>query len=212
MNLLQSLREFSSQPLTHQLLLSLLKGYKRPNDKIHELILSGIIEPIKRGIYLPTAKASPNRTEPFLLANHLRGPSYVSFDSALSYHGLIPERVFEISSATTKASRRFDTLAGTFSYVRLPLPYYCFGICQVQMAEMQNILIASPEKALCDKVINTTGLKMRSKTLAGDYLFENLRMDDYQLRHMDTEMMETWLEDSPKRESLTTIIKVIKTL
>ena len=212
MNLIQSIRELSAQPLTHQLLLSLLKGYKRPNDKIHELISAGIIEPVKKGIYLPTAKVSPKRTEPFLLANHLLGPSYVSFDSALSYYGLIPEQVFEISSATTKASRQFDTLSGTFSYIRLPLPYYSFGIRQLQIAENQNILIASPEKALFDKIINTTGLKLRSKTLAGDYLLENLRMDEDQLKHMDTEMMETWLEDSPKRESLTMIIKVIKTL
>ncbi|WP_229216583.1 hypothetical protein [Dyadobacter sp. 3J3] len=212
MDLLQSIRQFSAQPITHQLLLSLLKGYKRPNDKIHELISAGIIESVKKGIYLPTAKLSSKRTEPFLLANHLLGPSYVSFDSALSYYGLIPEQVFEISSATTKASRQFNTLSGTFSYTRLLLPYYSFGIRQVQIAENQNILIASPEKALFDKVINTTGLKLRSKTLAGDYLIENLRMDEDQLRHLDTETMETWLEDSPKRESLTMIISVIRTL
>src|SRR5438105_879360 len=107
MELNQSLQNLSSQPLTHQLLSSLLKDYKRPNDKIHELISAGIIEPVKKGLYLPTAKISEKRTEPFLLANHILGPSYVSFDSALSYYGLIPERVFEISSATTKSSRRF---------------------------------------------------------------------------------------------------------
>lgn len=212
MDLIQSIRNFSSQPLTHQLLMSLLKDYKRPNDKIHELISAGVIESVKKGIYLPTAKVSPKRTEPFLLANHLLGPSYVSFDSALSYYGLIPEKVFEISSATTKASRQFDTLSGTFRYIRLPLPYYSFGIRQVQIEESQNTLIASPEKALFDKVINTSGLKLRSKTLAGDYLLENLRMDEDQLRHLNTETMETWLEDSPKQESLTMIIKVIRTL
>ncbi len=212
MDLLQSLRELSSQPLTHQLLLSLLKAYKRPNDKIHELISSGIIEPVKKGFYLPSAKVSPKRTEPFLLANHLLGPSYVSFDSALSYYGMIPEQVFEISSATIKASRQFDTLSGNFSYIRLPLPYYSFGIRQLQIAESQNILIASPEKALFDKIINTKGLKLRSKTLAWDHLFENLRMDEDHLRNMDIQMMEKWLDDSPKLESLIMIIKVIKAL
>ena len=188
-------------------MLSLLKGYKRPNEKIHELISAGIIEPVNKGIYLPSIKVSQKRTEPFLLANHLRGPSYVSFDSALSYYGLIPEQVFETSSATTKASRQFDTLAVNFSYIRLPLPYYSFGIRQIQIAEMQNIMIASPEKALFDKIITTAGLKLRSKTFAGDYLLENLIIDENQLKHLDTDMMETWLVDSPKRESLTMIIK-----
>ena len=209
MKILQSIRNLSSQPLTHQLLTSLLKDYKRPNDKIHELISAGIIEPVKKGLYLPSAKISENRTEPFLLANHMLGPSYVSFDSALSYHGLIPERVFEVSSATIKASRRFETSTGTFSFIRIPLPYYSFGIRQIEVGKNQNALIASPEKALFDKIISTAGLKLRSKIAAGEYLIENLRIDEDQLKQLDVQEMETWLSDSPKRESLTQIIKLI---
>lgn len=212
MDLSQSIRNLSSQPLTHQLLTSLLKDYKRPNDKIHELISAGIIEPVKKGLYLPSIKLSETRTEPFLLANHMLGPSYVSFESALSYYGLIPERVFEVSSATTKASRRFDTPTGAFSFTRMPLPYYSFGIRQVAVGKDQNALIASPEKALFDKIINTTGLKLRSKIAAGEYLIENLRMDEDQLKQLDVQAMETWLSDSPKRESLTQVIKLINEL
>lgn len=212
MDLSQSIRNLSNQPLTHQLLSSLLKDYKHPNDKIHELISAGIIEPVKKGLYLPSAKLSEKRTQPFLLANHILGPSYVSFDSALSYHGLIPERVFEVSSATTKASRRFETPTGAFSFTRMPLPYYSFGIRQVAVGEKQNALVASPEKALFDKVINTAGLTLRSKIAAGQYLIENLRMDEEQLKQLDMLAMETWLDDSPKRESLTQVIKLIKEL
>lgn len=212
MELSQNIRSLSSHPLTHQLLISLLKGYKRPNDKIHELISAGMIEPVKKGLYLPSASISEKRTEPFLLANHMLGPSYVSFDSALSYHGLIPERVFEVSSATTKASRKFDTPTGTFTFTRMPLPYYSFGIRQVEIGENQNALIASPEKALFDKIIDTAGLKLRSKIAAGDYLVENLRMDEDQLKQLDVQAMETWLSDSPKRESLVHVIKLIKEL
>ncbi len=76
-NLIRSIRNLSSQPLTHQLLSSLLKDYKRPNEKIHELISAGIIEPVKKSLYLPSTKLSETRTEPFLLANHMLGPSYV---------------------------------------------------------------------------------------------------------------------------------------
>lgn len=209
MDLSQSIRNLSSQPLTHQLLTSLLKDYKRPNDKIHELISAGIIEPVKKGLYLPSIRLSETRTEPFLLANHMLGPSYVSFDSALSYYGLIPERVFEVSSATTKASRRFDTPTGAFSFTRMPLPYYSFGIRQVAVGKDQNALIASPEKALFDKIINTSGLNLRSKIAAGEYLIENLRMDEDQLKQLDVQSMETWLSDSPKRESLAQVIKLI---
>lgn len=212
MDLSQSIQNLSSQPLTHQLLTSLLKDYKRPNDKIHELISAGIIEPVKKGLYLPSTKLSETRTEPFLLANHMLGPSYVSFDSALSYYGLIPERVFEVSSATTKASRRFDTPTGAFSFTRMPLPYYSFGIRQVAVGKDQNALIALPEKALFDKIINTAGLNLRSKIAASEYLIENLRMDEDQLKQLDVQSMETWLSDSPKRESLAQVIKLINEL
>jgi hypothetical protein len=212
MDLTQSIRSLSRQPLTHQLLSSLLKGYKRPNDKIHELISTGIIEPVKKGLYLPSTKLSETRTEPFLLANHILGPSYVSFDSALSYYGLIPERVFEVSSATIKASRSFNTPTGAFSFTRMPLPYYSFGILQVELGENQNVLIASPEKALFDKIVNTAGLKLRSKIAARDYLIENLRIEEDQLQQLDIQTMETWLTDSPKRESLTQVIKFIEEL
>lgn len=67
MDLLQRIKEFPAQSLIHQLLLSLLNGYKRPNNKLCELILSGIFESVKKGIYLPTAMVSPKRTEPFLI-------------------------------------------------------------------------------------------------------------------------------------------------
>ncbi|WP_229214126.1 hypothetical protein [Dyadobacter flavalbus] len=94
----------------------------------------------------------------------------------------------------------------------MPLPYYSFGIRQVAMGKDQNALIASPEKALFDKIINTAGLKLRSKIAASDYLVENLRIDEDQLQQLDIRTMEAWLTDSPKRESLAQIVKFIEDL
>ncbi|REA63758.1 hypothetical protein DSL64_04845 [Dyadobacter luteus] len=212
MDLLQNIRNIAHQPLTHQLLTSFLKDYKRPNDKIHELISAGIIQSVKKGIYLPTKNLTNVRTEPFLLANHLLGPSYISFDTALSYYGLIPERVFEISSGTTKVARQFQTPVGSFSYTRLPLPYYSLGIQTLSIAEKQNVIIATPEKALFDKVAYSAGIILRSQTAAAEYLLDNLRMDEHQLKELNTDAMETWLEDSPKQTSLTMVLKLLRTL
>ncbi len=79
---------------------------------------------VRRGLYVAIAPDTP-RPESFLLANHVYGPSYVSMDSALSFYGMIPERVYEISSATTKTSRQFRTPAGTLLR-RGPLPTHGF--------------------------------------------------------------------------------------
>lgn len=212
MNLLQSIRSHSNQPLTRQLLASLLKDYKEPNHKIDELLSAGLLEIVRDGLYIPTKKLSPFRPEPFLLANHLFGPSYVSFDSALSFYGLIPERVYEVTSATTKRAERLITSIGAFSFARLPLPYYSFGIRNLKLGDEQHILIALPEKALFDKVVTTIGVKLNSSKSVTEYLVENLRIDEDDLQELDTKVMETWLGDAPKSKTLSMIIKSIKGL
>jgi predicted transcriptional regulator of viral defense system len=126
---------------------SWLKGYKQPNDKIHALKSEGVLTSVKKGFYIAGPKSYSGRPENALLAKHLLGPSYVSMDTALSFHGLIPERVYAITSMTTKASREFDTLIGLFTYLHLPLPYYAFGINIVQLTNEQYAMISCPEKA-----------------------------------------------------------------
>jgi hypothetical protein len=212
MDYIEDLRRLAQQPLTHQLLASLLKSFKQPNDKIHKLIRHGLIEPIKKGLYVAGARLNSGRPEPFLLANHILGPSYVSMETALAYYGFIPERVYEIASMTTKAPRKFNTSMGTFTYTRLPLPYYAFGIKRVMLADNQYAMIASPEKALCDKVIATSGLLLRSKKSAVEFLLDNMRMDEEKLKELDTGEMSTWLPQSIKEESLHMLINAIKDL
>jgi hypothetical protein len=212
MELRQTIRSFSGQPLPHQVLLSLLKSYKRPNDKVHALLREGVLAPVRKGLYIAGPAITTARPEPFLLANHILGPSYVSLDSALSYYGLIPERVFETTSMTTKTSRKFSTPVGTFSYTHLPLPYYSFGIRRVQLAEDQYALVASQEKALADKLLNTAGVILRSRKATTAWLLENLRMDEDGLKGFNTKMMAEWLPDSPKRDSLSTLISTIDSL
>lgn len=213
MNLQQSIRRYAGQPITHQLLMALLQNYKRPNDKVHALVNDGILISLKRGIYI-TGSELPNepRPEPFLVANHLLGPSYVSLDTALSYHGLIPERVYEIASVTTKVARSFKTPMGLFSYTRLGLPYYAFGIQQVQLADQQCAMIASPEKALFDKIVTTSGIVLRSTKAAGHYLLEDLRMDEESLKTLNVAEMTSWLDDAPKKDSLSMVVKMIENL
>ncbi|WP_374164036.1 hypothetical protein [Arcticibacter sp. MXS-1] len=208
----QVIQAYAEQPLTRQVILSLLKDYRRPNDKVHELLKEGILRPIKKGLYIAGPAIKTNKPEPFLLANHILGPSYVSLDSALSYHGLIPERVFEISSMTTKASRRFTTSSGVFTYAHLDLPYYSFGLKQAKLTDEQYAMIASPEKALFDKIAATAGIILRSQKSAAVYLIEDLRMDEDILKGLNTRMMSSWLRDAPKRDSLSMVIKMIEKL
>ena len=212
MDITQAIQTYSTQPLTHQVILSLLHDYKRPNEKIHALLQQGVLEAIKKGLYIAGPAIKANRPEPFLLANHITGPSYVSLDKALSYYGLIPERVYEVSSMTIKSSRNFTTPMGLFSYTHLSLPYYSFGIKQAMLSDDQYALVASPEKALFDKIVTTRGITLRSQKNVISYLLEDLRMDEDGLKELDTKAMMEWLSDAPKRDTLLMVIKTINSL
>jgi hypothetical protein len=192
--------------------MDMLKEYKRPHDKIDELVKQQMLVQVKRGLYIPGPKLNIASPEPFLIANHLYGPSYVSIDSALSYWGLIPERVYEISSVTRNISKTFKTAVGRFSYTYMPLPYYSFGIRQVALTKRQTVLMASKEKALCDKIITTSGVLLRSikQTLA--LLIEDFRIDKSLLRSLDTTSIDNWLKDAPKENSLKILVKTIKSI
>jgi len=212
MNFTEAIRNYAGQPLTRQILMNLLQEYKRPYDKINELIKQGLLIQVKRGVFIPGPQSSTSTPEKLLLANHLWGPSYVSSDSALSYWGLIPERVYETLSMTMNLAKTYKTPVGRFRYIRLPLPYYSFGIQRVELASKQMTLIAGKEKSLCDKIITTQRLKLRSIKQTREYLTEDLRISRELLRELDTRLINDYLKDSPKQESIAILIKTLNDL
>ena len=212
MEFLEAIQDFAEQPITKQIILDLLRDYKRPYDKITELVKQGILVLVRRGVYIPGPKLNIATPEAFLLANHLLGPSYVSLETALSFWGLIPEKVYETSSVTTQKRAVYKTAAGRFSYIHIPLPYYAFGIQQVELTKKQRVLMATPEKALCDKIVTTSGLLLRSTKQVKELLTEDLRIEKNMLRNLDRREISNWMTDAPKKSSLGMLIKTLKEL
>lgn len=206
------LSQYSDQPISTQVLLGLLRGYNRPYDKIMEMVNQGILVQLRRGLYMTSPLVSKITPEPFLIANHLYGPSYISLDSALFHWGLIPERVFEISCVTPKISKKIMVQNAVYSYTHLPIAYYPLGVQSIALTKTQTVLIASPEKALCDKVITTAGINLRSKQQAMAFLVEDLRIDKDQLRELNTTEMTSWLPVCPKRKSIQLLIETLSAL
>lgn len=207
-----AINKYAEVPISRHLVLELLSNYRRPNDKISELIKSENLIAIKRGLYMVGPNMDLPKPDPFLIANHLRGPSYVSLESALSYWNMIPERAYEISSVTIKASKTYQTPIGRFSYQQLKTPYYSFGIKNITFSSKQNILIASPEKALCDKIILTPKINLRSVRQTLMFLIEDLRIDSEVLDSLDTRLISLWIQDAPKKASLKMLIKTLESL
>ncbi|OGZ32247.1 MAG: hypothetical protein A3H02_00905 [Candidatus Niyogibacteria bacterium RIFCSPLOWO2_12_FULL_41_13] len=82
------------------------------------------------------------------MANKIYAPSYVSLEFALSYHGVIPETVYEITSVAVKATRRFETLGKIFSYRKIKKS--AFTGYEIQKQKGFSFIIADPEKAFVD--------------------------------------------------------------
>lgn len=208
----RKIKEYSQAPLTHQVVMEALSHYGRPNDKISEMLKNGELLALRRGLYVPGPEIDLPTPNVFVIANHLRGPSYISMESALSYWGLIPERVYEISSVTIKTSKVFATPLGRFSFQHLRTPYYSFGLNSVRITEFQTAMIASREKAICDKIILTSGVQLRSIPQTLDFLLEDLRMDEVQLITLDLSVIRSWTEDAPKKKSLSMLVKTLESL
>lgn len=206
------IKEYSEAPISRHLMLELLNDYQRPNDKISELLKSKKLISIRRGLYIVGPELDLPTPEPFLIANHLRGPSYVSLESALSYWNMIPERAYEVSSSTIKTSKWYKTEVGRFSYHQLKTPYYSYGLKCIEQTPRQSMLVASPEKALCDKIVLTPNVNMRSMKQTQEFLMQDLRINREDLISLDTNMMKLWTETAPKSNSLKTLIKTLEKL
>ena len=101
---------------------------------------NGLIRSPKRGWYYFV----DNPPHEYLLANKLYSPSYVSFETALAYYSIIPETVYSITSATTKATRDFEADGKRFRYMKIKQHTF------TGYAKTDDYLIADPEKALID--------------------------------------------------------------
>jgi predicted transcriptional regulator of viral defense system len=115
---------------------------------------AGRILQLRRGVYLlapPYRKIDPH---PFLIANYLRNGSYVSLQSALAYHGMIPEHVPVITSVTTGRPERLDTPMGRYAFHHVKQAFF-FSYSQVEVSQRQLAFVATPEKALLDLIYLT---------------------------------------------------------
>lgn len=156
-----------------------------PASKYNQLkraVKKGDLIRIRRGLYLLSERFQRNEVNLFHLAHRIYGPSYISFESALSYHGLIPEAVYTTTSATAQRSKLFKTPIGVFSFSTIPIRTFPVGINRVEKAK-QNFLIASPTKALADYIY-----VHREKWTNLEMLMDDLRIDTNEFRPKKKEL------------------------
>jgi predicted transcriptional regulator of viral defense system len=128
-----------------------LNASSRRYDAVKYAIRKGYLLIVKRGLYLIKLPFKKQIFEPFEIAQVVYGPSYISLESALSFHGWIPEAVYTTTSVSTRRSKEFNTSIGIFSFKHVPLPYFYEQVNRIESQE-SIFLIAEPWKALADYI------------------------------------------------------------
>jgi predicted transcriptional regulator of viral defense system len=191
MNIHQLSKQIPVSVFTHTLLEDILSPHvNNVNAKISYMIKKGELIHLKKGVYAFAKEYQTNPIDMISVANTLYAPSYVSFDYALSYYGLTPERVYEVTSATMRMKKEFTTPIGRFTYKVVPLQAYALGVDWSYDKTQGGKLIATAEKALCDKIRSDRGIGRLSQQKLEIYLEHDLRIDMDLLFALDEELIE----------------------
>lgn len=201
--------QFAGVPISGNAVSSCYTSLKSPTKKIQALEQGGELVRLKRNLFIVNPELSGKETDVRLCANHLYGPSYVSLQWALRYYGLIPERVYLVTSTTIKRSRQFETPIGNFCYYHVPISYFPIGVESIEDGGV-CFLMASREKALCDTILHDSFVPNQSVRALSIYLEEDLRFDMDELVKFDTDIIEQCSKIGRKTQALQNLIKIIK--
>ena len=189
--------------VTTSMLKEKFHDYANPLDKIKRDADKGVIIRLAKGIY-----ETDKNTEPCLLASSILSPSNLSFDWALSFYGLIPERVFAITSASLglRKNKTFENQFGRYEYTDIPVEAFSEGLTYLENSEYAA-KIAMKEKAICDSLCKWRVVK-NVKELK-ELLFEDKRIDEDEFALCDFELMKR-LAKLYNKTNLKILIKLIR--
>jgi hypothetical protein len=146
------------EPFDYALAMDRLRDYRAPRDRLGLLCRQGTVLRVRQGLFVPRGRAGEESpVDPLVLSGLIFGPSYVSRETALARYGLLLERVTEITCITSKRVKHFDTPVGRFSYLPVNEQVFPLGV-RLEQARGGAFFIAEPEKALCDRIAQVSGL------------------------------------------------------
>ena len=178
-------------------------NYQDINGKIKRDVDQGKLFSLVKGVY-----ETNRNTDGFLLSSYIYGPSYLSFEYALSYHGLIPERVYSYTNATFNKRKKklYQNVFGLYTYRDVPKEAFPFFV-KAYTRDHYAYFIATPEKALCDLLYIKTPVKSMRELKS--LLFDDLRLDENIFQELDGKDI-LFLTDKYKSNNLKFLKKYIE--
>jgi len=154
---------------------------------VNRLVKSKVIVKIERDKYVVSNYSGSE----FALANFIYEPSYVSFESALSYYGILSQFPYEITSATLKQTRSKQFNNKLYGYYKIKKTLFWGYLKQ------NDYLIAEKEKALADQIyLASKGIKV-------------VHFEEYNLSNIDKIKLKTFLSKYPKTRQFQKSLKTL---
>ena len=160
---------------------------------VHRALKNESLTRLRRGLYLVEEPYRKKDIHPFTIAQSIYGPSYISFQSALSYHGWIPEAVVMMMSATSKRSKMFENKLGTFRYFHIP-GHNLFDGAERIGSGVDAFLIANPWKAIADHFY-----VFKRPWVELDALLSDFRIEPESIEKSDLKLLQLLSERYPSK-------------
>lgn len=152
---------------------------KFDRNNLTRWLKKGFLVRLKQGLYtLPEYKQKTGFS--FYFANQIYKPSYISLHTALSFYGIIPEAVVQVSSITTLKTSMFKNEFGEYTYKTVKNDLM-FGYELKPLSDGREFKFATAEKALLDLLyiypFYNTKCDMQELRLDEDFIHHDLDLD-----------------------------------
>jgi len=164
---------------------------------VHRAVRHGEVLGLKPGLYCLAEEYRKTHPHPFVVAGALHSPSHISLESALSYHGLIPEAVHVTTSVTSRRSRSFTTPLWHFTFLRIPANQPSAGVVSVKVDSIGWAFIAGAVRAIADLVYSKRGVSWATDGLG--FLTESMRIDEGDLLAISLDDIDNVRDSSRSR-------------
>jgi hypothetical protein len=146
---------------------------------IHRAVHHQEILRLRPGLYCLAQDYRRTHPHPFIIAAALHSPSHISLESALSFHQLIPEAVYQVSSVTVQRSRSFENPLGVFAFYRVPSDHPRAGVRVEKLGRDAWAFVASPLRAIADLIYLRKEISWNRDGLR--FLIGSMRIDEEDL-------------------------------
>jgi len=173
---------------------------------VHRAVKHGEVLRLKPGLFCLAQDYRKSHPHPFVVAAALHSPSHISLESALSYHGLIPEAVQIVSSVTTRRGRSFNTPLGHFLFQRVPANSPRAGIKAIRVDGNGWAFVANPLRAIADLVHLRKEVQWETKGLG--FLTDSMRIEEEDMSKIFVDGFEEVLESMRSKRTRTYLTRL----